>query len=198
MLCQSRLNDGKSKPSEKAAWQKHCDFLLSPRTYLKMHMYADLLSIFKVHSEQAQRDSAISAAAVDVPQCIQTLKAQLQGYAVTKATPRQVGDEASGPTQTNSVLQRCFVDGIIESGNFAVQRGLTRIGFTTTAELSKLSIPLSSTKEKKLGLTTDDFKESYLWATKFAKGLIKSFDKRYPEHTIWHALKELLGIPPPY
>ena len=102
-----------------------------------------MLELFEFSLEAAQRSSATENAAVDLPLKIATLQEQVRGHAFTKATPVQIKGEPESSTQSNSILQRCFLDGIIESRHFAVQRGLARIGFNPKEDVTKLGISFS-------------------------------------------------------
>ena len=124
------------------------------------------------------------------------LREQLRGYAITKATPRQVQDEPSGGVQTNAVIQRCFVDGILGSRRFALQRGLARIHFEPTTALRTLRMPLEEgvggRSAFKDGFNKEQFKEAYTWATSLVKGIESSLDRRFGEVGVWQAVKALV------
>ena len=198
LLCQGRRSATHVKKKDRTTWEKHYKFLMRPDVYLKFHMYADVLDIFQSGSEASQRGNAAENAAVDVTEKLHVLQEQLRGYALAKATPQQLKDEPEGGSgsQANSIIQRCFIEGIIASKRFALQRGLHRIGFhQRDAELSTLSVPMSSegdAESVRLGFDRDHFKNAYKWTTLFVQGLFKSFERRFSELSVWKALKALV------
>ena len=161
-------------------------------------MYADVLDMFQVGSVAAQISGAAEGAAVDVPQKVDVLRSQLQGYALAQATPNQLKDEPMGEVQSNSVLQRCIVDGINASKRFHVQRGLLRLGYEKGIDVGNLRIHMTEDQSiatkaiEKVRFKREEFKAAYKWAQCFNAGICESLDRRFDDRDAWQALKKLV------